>query len=405
MRALRRAAASSGVRVSRKPTRVDQRRTALGAGMLALAVLAVAVVVPFAARGAERDVLRAGVGPEVDVSAAVSPLAEYRSLFADDRADDVLFTVSSDGGALPERVRLATLDSYDGQLFRSGGTGALDQARFVRVPSVRDAGAGRPVDVQVEIGGLDGIWMPTAGTLASVEFAGPRAAALADRFYYRAAAARRRADLGRRTRRGRLLPPQRRSSPRRPTWPTIEAPGGVGDAVEVPESLRTWVAEHASGSDGAALAGLVVLLRERGYLSHALEIGEESPLWMQSLPDYTFQPSASGHSLARIDAMFTRLLERETDPRAAASDNYVAAVGDDEQFATAVALIAQELGFPARVVIGARLDVVRPGRCARARRASAGRRTSPRGPRCSPPRASGCRSTSRRSTRSRRASR
>ena len=77
---------------------------------------------------------------------------------------------------------------------------------------------------------------------------------------------------------------------------------------------------------------------------------------MQSLPDYTFQPSASGHSLARIDAMFARLLERETDPRAAASENYVAAVGDDEQFAVAVALIARELGFPARVVVGARLS-------------------------------------------------
>jgi hypothetical protein len=81
---------------------------------------------------------------------------------------------------------------------------------------------------------------------------------------------------------------------------------------------------------------------------------------MQSLPDYTFQPSASGHSLARIDAMFGRLLERETDPRAAASENYVAAVGDDEQFATAVALIAHELGFPARVVVGARLGAADP---------------------------------------------
>ncbi len=122
-----------------------------------------------------------------------------------------------------------------------------------------------------------------------------------------------------------------------------------------PDSLRTWVDEHASGSGGAALAGLVMLVRERGYLSHALDVGEETPLWMQSLPDYTFQPSASGHSLARIDAMFARLLERETDPRAAASENFVAAVGDDEQFATAVALIARELGFPSRVVVGARL--------------------------------------------------
>src|SRR5690606_13282632 len=34
---------------------------------------------------------------------------------------------------------------------------------------------------------------------------------------------------------------------------------------------------------------------------------------------------------------------------------FVAAVGDDEQFSVAVALIAQELGFPARIVYGARL--------------------------------------------------
>ena len=81
---------------------------------------------------------------------------------------------------------------------------------------------------------------------------------------------------------------------------------------------------------------------------------------MQSLTDYTFQPSASGHSLARVDAMFGRLLERETDTRAAASENYVAAVGDDEQFAAAVALIAQELGFPSRVVVGARLASADP---------------------------------------------
>ena len=143
--------------------------------------------------------------------------------------------------------------------------------------------------------------------------------------------------------------------PATPELASIEAPGGLDESVDVPQSLRTWVDEHASGSGGAALAGLVDLLRERGYLSHALAVGDDTPLWMQSLADYTFQPSASGHSLARIDAMFARLLERETDPRAAASENYVAAVGDDEQFAAAVALVARELGFPSRVVVGARL--------------------------------------------------
>ena len=123
VRSLRRAAASSGVHSSRRPTPVDRRRAALGAGMLVVAVVASAVVVPFAARGADRDVLRASVGPEVAVSAAISPLAQYRALFAEERSDDVLFTVSAEG-PLPERVRLATLDAYDGEVFRSGGAGA-----------------------------------------------------------------------------------------------------------------------------------------------------------------------------------------------------------------------------------------------------------------------------------------
>ena len=107
---------------------------------------------------------------------------------------------------------------------------------------------------------------------------------------------------------------------------------------------------------------LVQLLRERGYLSHGLApaSGSAPPKWAADLSGYQVQPSASGHSLARIETMFQRLLDREDDPRAAASGNYVAAVGDDEQFAVAVALIAHELGFPARVVVGARLTSADP---------------------------------------------
>lgn len=353
LRALQRAAVSSGVRVSRRPSRADRRRTVLGASMVAVALVIAVGVVPFAARGAERQVLRTAVGPEIDLSAAVSPLAEYRALFADDRANDVLFTVSSDG-ELPERVRLATLDAYDGEVFRSGGEGAVDAGRFVRVPSGLDAGAGDPVEAEVAIEGLDGIWMPTAGRLSSVQFTGGRAASLADRFYYNADA-----EAGVQTAGGGLAPGDRYVlrgvEPAIPDLAEAVPPGGVSAEVAAPESLRTWVEEHAVGSGGAALAGLVSLLRERGYLSHALSMGEEEPVWMQSLTDYSFQPSASGHSLARVESMFTRLLERETDARAKASGNFVAAVGDDEQFAVAVALIARELGFPSRVVLGARL--------------------------------------------------
>jgi hypothetical protein len=358
VRALQRAAVSSGVRISRRPSPADRRRTALGAAMVGGALVIAVGVVPFAARGAERDVLRSAVGPEIDLSAAVSPLAEYRALFANERADDVLFTVES-ASALPERVRLATLDAYDGEVFRAGGEGAVEAGRFVRVPSRLDAGTGEPVEARITIDGLEGIWMPTAGRLASVEFSGTRAAALADRFYYSTAAA-----AGVQAAGGGLAAGDSYTlqgvEPATPDLADAVAPGGVDGDVAAPDSLRAWVDEHASGTDGAALAGLVSLLRERGYLSHGLTHDDDT-VWTASLPGYSFQPSASGHSLARIDAMFSRLLERETDPRAAASGNYVAAVGDDEQFAVAVALIARELGFPSRVVVGARLAEAGPG--------------------------------------------
>ncbi|MGW9586120.1 transglutaminaseTgpA domain-containing protein [Microbacterium sp. NPDC055455] len=359
VRALQRAAASSGVRISRRPSAADRRRTALGASMVAGALVIAVVVVPFAARGAEREVLRSAVGPDIDVSAEVSPLSEYRALYADDRADDVLFTVEPVSGALPERLRIATLDAYDGEVFRSGGEGAVEAGRFVRVPSSLDAGDGSAVVARIRIDDWDGIWMPTLGRLSAVEFAGERAASLADGFYYNASAS-----AGVQTAAGGLRGGDRYVvrgvQPATDDLAGLEAPGSPG-GVAAPESLRAWIGEHATGADGEALAGLVTLLRERGYLSHGLTQDEATPAWARALPDYRFQPSASGHSLARIETMFARLLERESDPRAAASGNYVAAIGDDEQFAVATALIARELGFPSRVVLGARLSSAEPG--------------------------------------------
>ncbi|WP_345801518.1 transglutaminase-like domain-containing protein [Microbacterium sp. AZCO] len=354
VRALQRAAVSSGVRISRRPSRADRRRTALGAGMLALAVVAGAAVVPWAARGAERDVLRSAVGPEVDLAAEVSPLTTYRTRFEGAGADDVLFRVAALEGS-PSRIRLATLDSYDGEVFRSGGGDATGEARFVRVPSTLDAGAGDPVRLTVSIEDLRGIWMPTSGRLSSVTFDGDRSSSLADSFYYSQSAAAGVETTGDNGLAAGDSYELQAVDPRLPALGSLQAPGGVDDSVSAPDSLTTWVDRHTTGSGGAALEELVRLLRERGYLSHALSVGQDTPSWMADLAGYTFQPSASGHSLARIDTLFTRLLERETDPRAEASGNYVAAVGDDEQFAVAVALIARELGFPSRVVVGARL--------------------------------------------------
>jgi hypothetical protein len=356
VRSLRRATALATVAPSTRRSRADRRRALTGAGMILVAALATVAVVPWAAGDADRHVLRSATGPERQIAEAVSPLSSYRAMFSDARVDDVLFQVSGDG-ALPDRIRVATLDSYDGEIFRSSGTG---EGRFVRVPSRLPSGEGRPIDAEIEIGDLGGIWMPTAGSLVQATFVGDRANQLADRFYYSSAA-----EAGVQIADGGLEPGDRYRVTGTETAAVDIAsltPPGAPGGVSGGENLRRWVDEHATGDGGTALASLVQLLRERGYLSHglALAAGSAPPKWAADLSGYQVQPSASGHSLARIETMFQRLLDREDDPRATASGNYVAAVGDDEQFAVAVALIAHELGFPARVVVGARLTSADP---------------------------------------------
>ena len=352
--ALRRAADTSGVRVSRRRSASDARRGGLAAAMLAIAVVVAAVAAPPKAAGRQREVLRRGVGPELAISRAVSPLSEYRSNFSDAAFSRRLFTVTALQGALPDRLRIATLSDYDGTVYRVAAGGSAD-ARFTRVPSELPGGDGRVASVRIDIEGLRGIWMPTFGSLRQVSFEGENASALADAFYYDAAAEAGVDTAGGGMAAGDAFAVTANVAPP-PALARITAPGTT-PSVAVPESVKTWIEQQHVGTDGAALETLVSRLRERGYLSHALAVPADGAAWMRSLgAGYTFQPSASGHSLARIDALFRQLLERQT----AAGDrarpaSLVAGIGDDEQFAVATALVAEQLGFPARVVVGVRL--------------------------------------------------
>lgn len=370
--ALRRAADTTGVRMSRRRSASDTRRGLLAGAMLAVAVVGGAIAAPAIAAGQTRDVLRSGIGPDVDITQAEAPLSTYRADFADPRYGSVLFRVSAVGGALPERIRIATLTSYDGTQYRAlDGSSSVSDARFVRVPSSLDPGAGTRSTVRVTVEALDGIWLPTFGQVASVSFEGADAARLADGFYYNASSG-----AGVETSRGGLRQGDAYTvtgvTPATPALDAITAPGASGATVAAPESLVSWVQQQDAGTGGAALSELISRLRARGYLSHALSVStEEPPTWVADLGGYAFQPSASGHSLSRVDALFRQLLARQSQVDADGGEgSLVAAIGDDEQFAVAGALIAQQLGFPARVVMGVRLSgdatdgrVCRDGEC------------------------------------------
>src|SRR5690606_32628109 len=100
-------------------------------------------------------------------------------------------------------------------------------------------------------------------------------------------------------------------------------------------------------------------LRSRGYLSHSLSDVEGERLWLERLSrEYgtQFEPSAGGHSNARIEQLFAQLnTQARLAGEGASTEMLVAGIGDDEQFATAAAMIARALGFDSRVVLGVRL--------------------------------------------------
>jgi len=347
-RALAQASARTGVRLRRRSPWGAIGRGSVTVGLVAVAVIAAGAAAPALVDGRDRLVPRAATGPDLALREAVSPLSEYRAAFADEAYESVLFRVT--GAAQPERIRIAALTSYDGETYRALEVGS-DRAAdlFVRVPAwsaAGDVGTG----TTIEIGELGGIWLPTFGEVTRIQFAGDRASTLADGLYYSevSAGAVETAGLEEGTAYTVVAdeswaPVAQLTSPKEPA------------TVPIPDSVIQWVESNGISADGIGLEKAIKLLRERGYLSHALRLDDEGepPLWVQELGDeYAFRPSQSGHSLARIDELFRDLLDAE----AALETSTAAAVGDDEQFAVAASLVAQQLGFPTRVVVGTRLQ-------------------------------------------------
>jgi hypothetical protein len=365
---LRRAAAlrvaqaqSASVRQGRENVALRARRLVAAGLLLVVAVGAGLVAAPIAEGVAPRQALRDDVDPLLVVQRQPSPLSAYRSWFTDAGLRSELFTVS--GAGTVDRIRLVTLDAYDGEEFRvSGGDAGV---RYVRLPG----GAATGAEVHVEIGdGYRGIWLPVPeGVTAPPEFSGGRAAALADGFYLDAASgsaidiASTDSGYGLLAGDGYTVAAGPSSTPE-----GFAAASGTESRLSSDDypQLAEWVEVQAVPRTGAGLAELIERLRARGYLSHSVTDGEGSNDWIAELntrTDYAFLSSRAGHSTARIESLFTDLNDQQTRAGDEAdADALVAAVGDDEQFAVAAALLARYLGFDSRVVVGARLATTDP---------------------------------------------
>ncbi|MHB1171949.1 MAG: transglutaminase-like domain-containing protein [Lacisediminihabitans sp.] len=282
-----------------------------------------------------REVLRSAIVKPFDPRDYPSPLSGFRRYEKTPQANSTMLTVTG----LPKggRIRIATLDSYDGVVYSVGSDRVNSvSGSFTRVPYLFDQSAvrGEQLTLAVTVGDYSGVWLPTVGRFESIVFNGTGESELRDSFYYNdnsgTAAVVHGLSKGDRYTLTAVLPAQPSASQLASLQPGQAELPRIG---VLPSELSTVLDGYVNGvtGPGARLSAMIAGLKQNGYLSHGVSANE--PL------------SRSGHAADRI----TQLL---TDQRM---------IGDQEQYAVTAALMARELGFPARVVFGFAPDGITRG--------------------------------------------
>jgi len=323
------------VRQARRPTIGVRSRSRLMRPLTALAMLAVAVggasvVGPHLplAQAQERVVLHAQ--PPFDASAYPSPLAGYRKFTKASPyslADATLFTVH--GLAANSIVRIATMDAYDGTVWGvSNAAGAgTSIAGFAKVGNTLPGGSSGARSVRVDIGpGYRDVWLPTTGNVSGISFAGPDAKVMADQLRYNLATGTGVITGGLRSGDVVILAERPVSMPS-----TTELSGATPyGAPDLPPSSTAFVQATAAKWAGSATTPVQQALAIAAYL-HANGRYSDGADTSGSLP---------GHGIARIGEFLQSQGQKQI-------------VGDDEQYGAAMALMANAVGVPARVVLEA----------------------------------------------------
>ncbi|MFE6736611.1 transglutaminaseTgpA domain-containing protein [Microbacterium sp. NPDC057650] len=286
---------------------------AAGAGVAASAV---------AAPAQPRHVFRDVIIPPFNIHDYASPLQSFRKNVRDE-LDETLFTATG----LPKgaRIRLGAMDEYDGVVYNvtDGGPGTSSAFTPIRTNMSPDA-EGIPATMRFTIGDYKGVWLPDTGSVSQITFEGDRAEDLRRNTYYNPSTGTAVAVPG--LKRGDAYTLQT-------ILPTAVEDSQLADAkfgvvpkskqTNVPEDLATLAAETVEDAKTPIeqVRALETFLAEGGYFSHGLE-GEVI--------------SRAGHGAERI----TTLLGGQQ------------MIGDDEQYAVTMTLMARELDIPARVVMG-----------------------------------------------------
>lgn len=268
-----------------------------------------------------RMMLRDRYEPPISPYAYTSPLSTLRSYITQHK-DDTILTVRGLPAGTP--VRLAVMDRFDGNVWNLSDSPDRDgSSQYRRVgTAIADTTKGKQFTATFSVGeGLSDVWLPLAGTASGITFHGDDKNGAV---YYNTDNASALYPSG--VRPG-LTYTQTGVVPDSPSEQDIESSRAASvsqpQSRDVPGSVGTLARAIAGGQaqSGKAARALANRLNGDGWFSHGLQ------------GDY---PSLPGHGNRRIDGLLTGTVM----------------VGNAEQYASAMALMARELGLPSRVVLG-----------------------------------------------------
>ncbi len=323
-----RRAVTDDVEVMRSPGMLRRRLVGGTAVVAAAATVGALTGAALAPPPDTRFVLRERIEPPLVPLEFPSPLAGFRQ-FTKLLEDEVLFTV--DGLPADQRLRLATMDAYDGHIWTvagatttAGGSGgfSLVGAELPAPPLLTPAD---PVALAIEVGDYADVWIPTVGYATSLSLPTATRDELEGLRYNPATGGVVLQDGLEAGDRIVLVAVPQAAAPdddalRDVPTATVE----LAPVAVIPDVVAARAAEITAGQTSpiAQLRAIEQTLQTTGYLSHG------------SASDAA--PSLAGHGADRMSDLFT------TEPM----------VGDEEQYASAFALMARSLGYPARIVLG-----------------------------------------------------
>lgn len=299
-------------------------------GAVLVGSLAGAALVPV---GNNRFVLREEIEPPFDPLQFASPLAGFRK-YTKTLADTPLFTV--EGLKAGEVVRLASMDTYDGKLWNvadpettKDGSGSF---RLVgrTIPDPPLVTSVQTSVVTITDSGYTDVWLPGVGYPSNVDFHDQASSAQAEKLRYNAETGTAVLTSGVRKGYQYTMSAQLQQTYKDEDLKNVPvARFTLPPVLNIPDVVVAKAIEFTGDTETPIdqLRAIERALKTRGFLSHGLASDGI--------------PSRAGHGADRIDELFTRSQM----------------VGDQEQYASAMALMARTLGFPARVVMGFAPDV------------------------------------------------